>query len=232
MITESFIFKLIFACLLGGIIGYERDIHGRAAGLRTHILVSMGSALFMLISIYVYEKYSTMSVNSVLSIDPARIAAQIITGIGFLGAGVIINSGLDIRGLTTAGCIWVSAGIGMAVGIGYYSVAIISTLLSVFALIVMSKFEMLYERDSFRQLKVIVADNENIIKNIMEIINDNKIHIRYFEFMKNTEQKIIELSFILRIHHKGITDSISFNLVKNIEDKIENIKSITWERVK
>jgi len=162
MITESFIFKLIFACLLGGIIGYERDIHGRAAGLRTHILVSMGSALFMLISIYVYEKYSTMSVNSVLSIDPARIAAQIITGIGFLGAGVIINSGLDIRGLTTAGCIWVSAGIGMAVGIGYYSVAIISTLLSVFALIVMSKFEMLYERDSFRQLKVIVADNENI----------------------------------------------------------------------
>jgi putative Mg2+ transporter-C (MgtC) family protein len=95
------ILKLVLAAFLGGIIGIERDKRGRAAGLRTHILVCLGSALFMIISTDIFKLYKAYNATSIIRVDPGRIAAQIITGIGFLGAGAIIRTGIDIRGLTT-----------------------------------------------------------------------------------------------------------------------------------
>ncbi len=125
MITDlQVLIRLSFAGILGGIIGFEREKHGRAAGFRTHILVSIGSALVMLTSLYMYELY-----GSKVPIDPGRIAAGIVTGIGFLGAGTIIRSGATVRGLTTAASLWSIAGIGMAVGCGFYIAAMVATLL-------------------------------------------------------------------------------------------------------
>ena len=118
--------RLGLAAVLGGAIGVERELRDREAGFRTHMLVSVGSALFTIVSAYGFREFLT-SGDTVIRADPTRIAAQIVTGIGFLGAGAIIRPGLSIRGLTTAATLWVVAAIGMAVGAGYYGGAVITT---------------------------------------------------------------------------------------------------------
>jgi putative Mg2+ transporter-C (MgtC) family protein len=127
------VLRIALAAVLGGVLGLERELREREAGLRTHLLVSVGSALFTLVSAYGFHEFLT-SGASVVRADPARIAAQIVTGIGFLGAGAIIRQGLSIRGLTTAATLWVVAAIGLAAGAGYYSAAVISTVVALIAL--------------------------------------------------------------------------------------------------
>jgi putative Mg2+ transporter-C (MgtC) family protein len=120
--------RLVLAALLGGAIGLEREIREREAGLRTHLLVSIGAALFTLVSAYAWTDFR-FSTPEGLVFDPTRIAAQIVTGIGFLGAGAIIRQGLSVRGLTTAATLWAVAAIGMASGAGYYWAAVVTTAL-------------------------------------------------------------------------------------------------------
>jgi putative Mg2+ transporter-C (MgtC) family protein len=125
--------RLCVAAGLGAVVGFEREIRDREAGVRTHLLVSLGSGLFTIVSAYGFHEFLTSGGN-VIRTDPTRIAAQIVTGIGFLGAGAIIREGLSVRGLTTAGSLWVVAAIGMASGAGYYWAAVVTTLLTIFAL--------------------------------------------------------------------------------------------------
>jgi putative Mg2+ transporter-C (MgtC) family protein len=120
--------RVVLAGALGGAIGAEREIREREAGLRTHMLVAVGAALFTLVSAYAWSDFH-FSQSSGVTYDPTRIAAQIVTGIGFLGAGAIIRHGLSVRGLTTAASLWVVAAIGVAAGAGYYSAAVITTVL-------------------------------------------------------------------------------------------------------
>jgi putative Mg2+ transporter-C (MgtC) family protein len=120
------ILRIALAAALGGAIGAERELRERGAGLRTHLLVSVGSALFTLVSAYGFRGFDYGSQNGIV-FDPTRIAAQIVTGIGFLGAGAIIRQGLSIRGLTTAATLWIAAAIGLAAGAGYYSAALVTT---------------------------------------------------------------------------------------------------------
>jgi len=123
---EEILLRVALAAALGGVLGLERELREREAGLRTHLLVSVGSALFTLVSAYGFHAFLA-SGQSVVRADPSRIAAQIVTGIGFLGAGAIIRQGLSVRGLTTAATLWVVAAIGLAAGAGYYSAAVITT---------------------------------------------------------------------------------------------------------
>jgi putative Mg2+ transporter-C (MgtC) family protein len=123
---EEALLRVAVAAALGGVLGLERELREREAGLRTHLLVSVGSALFTIVSAYGFREFLT-SGASVVRADPTRIAAQIVTGIGFLGAGAIIRQGFSVRGLTTAATLWVVAAIGLAAGAGYYSAAVITT---------------------------------------------------------------------------------------------------------
>jgi len=118
--------RLVVAALLGGAVGMERELRERQAGLRTHLVVCVGSALFTLVSAYGFHEF-LVNGGAIVREDPTRIAAQIVSGIGFLGAGAIIRQGLSVRGLTTAATLWLVAAIGMAAGAGYYSAAIIAT---------------------------------------------------------------------------------------------------------
>ena len=118
--------RVVLAGVLGGAIGAEREIREREAGLRTHMLVSIGAALFTLVSAYGFSDFHFSNASGI-TYDPTRIAAQVVTGIGFLGAGAIIRQGLSVRGLTTAASLWVVAAIGLATGAGYYSAALITT---------------------------------------------------------------------------------------------------------
>jgi putative Mg2+ transporter-C (MgtC) family protein len=118
--------RLAVAAALGGAVGLERELREREAGLRTHLVVCVGSALFTLVSAYGFTAFLVHG-GSVVRADPTRIAAQIVSGIGFLGAGAIIRQGLSVRGLTTAATLWLVAAIGMACGAGYYDAALITT---------------------------------------------------------------------------------------------------------
>ena len=130
---EEALLRLALASVFGAVIGLERELREREAGLRTHLLVCLGSALFTLVSAYGFREFLT-SGASVVRADPTRIAAQIVTGIGFLGAGAIIRQGLSVRGLTTAATLWVVAAIGIAAGAGYYAGAAITTVIVLVAL--------------------------------------------------------------------------------------------------
>jgi putative Mg2+ transporter-C (MgtC) family protein len=125
--------RVVLAGALGGAIGAERELREREAGLRTHMLVAVGAALFTIVSAYAWSDFS-FSQRGGITFDPTRIAARIVTGIGFLGAGAIIRQGLSVRGLTTAASLWVVAAIGMASGAGYYSAAVITTVVVLISL--------------------------------------------------------------------------------------------------
>jgi putative Mg2+ transporter-C (MgtC) family protein len=139
--------RLVLAVIFGSVIGLERELHNHPAGFRTHILVCTGSALFTLVS-----------VNSFGNSDPSRVAAQIVSGIGFLGAGTILREGATIRGLTTAASLWSVAGVGMAIGTGYYMGAILTTVLMVVVLFFFSSLEQKILQRTVKVVEMTVAD--------------------------------------------------------------------------
>ena len=128
------IFQLVLAAVIGLVLGFEREYIGKPAGMRTYALVTLGATIFTIIS-----KYGFSDVGG--NVDPSRVAAQIVTGIGFLGAGVIIFRGVKVEGLTTASGLWVSAAIGMAIGASMYSVAIAAAIISFIVMVILRKFD-------------------------------------------------------------------------------------------
>ncbi|MFP4662416.1 MAG: MgtC/SapB family protein [Halanaerobiales bacterium] len=133
MLTVSI--KVLLILFLAGVIGWDREKHGRPAGFRTHILVGIGSTIIMIVSIMIYEYYPNADA------DPGRIAAQVVSGIGFLGAGTILIQGSSVKGLTTAASLWATAAIGLAVGAGFYFVGIIASLVVFVSLFFFSSIE-------------------------------------------------------------------------------------------
>jgi len=133
-------YKLLTATFLGGLIGFEREAHGKEAGFRTYALVCLGSALIMVVSVQIFEIYQGLA-----EVDPGRVAAQVVSGVGFLGAGAIIRYPQGVKGLTTAAGIWTAAGIGLACGIGAFHSAIVTTVLALLILIVFSKVNRMLE---------------------------------------------------------------------------------------
>lgn len=154
--------KLVLAALFGGIVGYEREVHDHPAGLRTHILVCMGSALITLVSLSFRPPVS----------DPSRIAAQIVSGIGFLGAGTILRQGSIVRGLTTAASLWTVSGIGMAVGVGgplFFMLAAAATLIVFLTLSIMRNFEPGVVRKTVHHLRLDVAvGQEDVLPAVLQ----------------------------------------------------------------
>lgn len=154
--------RLVLAAFLGGVIGYERELHGRAAGLRTHILVCVGSALIMLTAEYLFAAYQGRA-----TLDPGRFAAQVISGIGFLGAGTILQFRGSVRGLTTAAGLWAAAGIGLAAGTGFYLGAVATTGLVLGALYGLTRWEWGHIRKSrFKTLTIQAAGGMDILSRI------------------------------------------------------------------
>ena len=190
------VFRLVISMLLGMVIGAERKRKGQTAGIRTFALISMGACLAMLLSIYVPQEYLGLKNG-----DPGRIAAQVITGIGFLGGGAMIQMRGTVRGLTTAAGIWITAIIGMAVGIGMYLVSFSATCLVLLTLIV---FEQYSKRKKIGQdSKVINLTIDGILDNISsykEVLEEYDIHLSTFYIEYDYENKVTELNFVILVH--------------------------------
>jgi putative Mg2+ transporter-C (MgtC) family protein len=169
--------KLLLAALLGGIIGVEREMRDKPAGLRTNILICVGSTLFMSISTKVAE---------ILGGDPTRIAAQIISGIGFLGAGAVLHSHGFVLGLTTAATIWVVAGVGMALGSGMYVVAIFTTAMSLVILYLLAFMEDKIQGRKSYGYALTVSDLNSALVSIHKVLQDCSVAAASFNFKKKT----------------------------------------------
>jgi len=182
--------RLAFACGLGAAIGFEREIRDREAGIRTHLLVSLGSALFTVVSAYGFHEFLA-SGDNVVRADPSRIAAQIVTGIGFLGAGAIIREGLSVRGLTTAATLWVVAAIGMACGAGYYWPALATTALTIFALWPLRLIAYrLIEQIKPEENRITVELREGAaLTDLLALVH----HVRHIEVSEEVDRRVVQL---------------------------------------
>ncbi|MCH5215352.1 MAG: MgtC/SapB family protein [Muribaculaceae bacterium] len=191
--TTNSIFRLILSMALGMIIGAERKRKGQIAGVRTFALISMGACLAMLLSIYVPQEYLGLKNG-----DPGRIAAQVITGIGFIGGGAMIHLKGAVKGLTTAAGIWMTAIIGMAVGIGMYIPSIAATALILITLVALEQYEKHLRLDS--ESKVINLSVEGIISDIQpyrQILADNSVQISTFFIEYDYAGNSTQLNFVV-----------------------------------
>jgi len=174
--------RLLLAVLLGGFIGYEREHTNRPAGFRTHILVCAGAALVMATSEYMVRRYS------ISAVDPARLGAQVISGIGFLGAGTIIRDGVNVRGLTTAASLWAVSCVGIAVGCGFYLGAVIATILIFITLITLKKAERRFSRRN--RFRTIIIESENItgqVGIVTNLLEKSSIEIKNIQLYKSKD---------------------------------------------
>lgn len=183
----TLLLRLLLASCLGAVIGLEREIHGRPAGFRTHLLVSLGSCLFCITSLEFYRLFGNFSGSGPVGVDPARVAAQIVAGIGFLGAGAIIRDRASIRGLTTAACLWVAAALGVSCGIGLYQLAISATVIALISLLLLKQVERRLNRDSYLTVKVWGDDDPAFVSRIDQALRSCGIDRMDAKFDRHVE---------------------------------------------
>ena len=204
--------RLTLACVLGGIIGYERQSRRKSAGLRTNILVCLGSCLIMLLSELVYS-----GVEGRTNADPARLAAQVVSGIGFLGAGAIMKEGLTVTGLTTAACLWVVAGVGLAVGAGFYTGALFTTALVSGTLGSLSRLDDWVDHEKHISMIVHTVDRPSQLIHISACLEDLNLRVLAVKVkadeVPSKEQLYIELELF---NKEGIKTVIIVDAVRQI----------------
>ena len=203
------------AIIFGGIIGYGRERERRPAGLRTHILVSIGSTLSMITNIYIYEVYNSSS-------DPTRLGAQVISGVGFLGAGTIIVTGKNkVRGLTTAAGLWACACMGLAIGAGFYSGAIIGCLFIASVTAVLSKLDKRINRNSRNITIYILVNSTKAASKLLKDIQSTNVKISDIEISNNNVSSNDLIGILLGLRIPG--DVCHNDFIENITNKNEVI---------
>jgi putative Mg2+ transporter-C (MgtC) family protein len=222
MITPyEIIIRLLLGTLLGGIIGFERQTHGRPAGFRTQLLVCVACALLMVISETYYAQSSADTES--MRFDPTRIAAGAMTGVGFLGAGVILKTGVSVQGLTTAACIWIVSAIGLAVGAGQYVAGITGFVITFISLWFLRIIEIRIPTMIYRHIKLI-SDESGDEQNIKELFETRGFKISKMEYEIEFHKKEKTYQFTIStsngISMKDIIESASnLGFVKRLEIK-------------
>jgi len=194
--------KLIFAALAGGAVGLEREKHGRPAGLRTHLLVALGACLMMVVSEAFQLKYAAFDGTSAVRLDPGRTAAQIITGIGFLGAGVIIKEGVTVRGLTTAASLWLVAGLGMAFGMGLFLPGLMATALALLSLIFLKKLEPIINKDRYLDIVVTAGNRPDLQDELEKLFVERGMKITDVRCHADLQQGDVTFEYVLTQHRR------------------------------
>lgn len=222
------IFKILLAVCFGALIGLEREYAHRPAGLRTHILVCVGSCLVMLTSEFIYSYYHQFSPN----MDVARLGAQVISGVGFLGAGTIIRNGSSVKGLTTAASVWAVACIGLATGIGFYFGATIATIIIFLCLAYIKKFAKLHDKQKISLEVISNSDNINsLITTIEKNFSENSVNINKISITTqkdNSSEILFNLSMNDSVNPTSILSSI-YSLPGVISININSKKIIKEE---
>lgn len=208
---QDIIINLILILIFSGLIGIERERNDRPAGLRTHILVGVGATIIMMISLSMHAIH--------IENDAGRIAAQIVSGIGFLGAGTIIKEGFSVKGLTTAASLWATAAVGMAIGGGHYFLATLTTLVVLITLFILDNFDFSRNNNKYRNIKCTITNKKDLISRMNKIIAENKIRIKKINVNK-IDKETINVRYTLKTKNEEELIKISNHLLE-LEDVLE-----------
>lgn len=213
--------RVLLATGLGAALGLEREISDQPAGFRTHILVSLGAALFTIAGAY---GLSALTGDPDTRFDPTRIAAQVVTGIGFLGAGAIIQQGVNVRGLTTAASLWVTAAIGLAVGLGNYQAAVMTTVVAIVALVLLKPLErQVLTRLAFRRHRLIIEPKEGFsVRNLIDRLEQMGIEVGPMNVIREGPQ-LTRYVFSIRLPGRTNRDAV----VRDVSD-VEGVAGAAW----
>ncbi len=220
------ILRLVISVILGGVIGFERERHNRPAGFRTHILVCSGSALLMMVSAYGFTGHLGADYHP----DPSRIAAGVVTGIGFIGAGTILQQRGSIRGLTTAATIWVVSGVGLAVGIGFYLASAVTTALALTSLLTLRRVERgLFYRRRLKRMVIRAVDQPGLLGKIGSILGEAYVNIRKSELSTPEQsdedgEELVNIEFLVEV-----PGDLDYKKLFGDLYEIKGVSEIHWE---
>jgi len=217
----NMVIRLLIAAFLGGIIGLERGSGDRPAGLRTHILVCAGSTLIMLVSLYGFDGFDSLPLEYPRNRDSARIAAQVVSGIGFLGAGTIMHEGITVKGLTTAASLWIVSAIGLTVGAGLYLLSVMATIITLITLVTFHTWEKRFALNGHTDrlyLRVTALNRPDVITLITSYFAANLIKINNLNVRNNNMKKQVVLECYLTVDK-----NLSVHKLMNDLRKIEGI---------
>lgn len=198
MSTLDIIIRLLLAIVIGGAIGYEREYKNMPAGFRTHILVCLGAVIITMIQMNITTDAIKLVTNNpelinVIKVDSGRLVAQVVSGIGFLGAGTILHTKGSIKGLTTAASLWVVAALGIAIGYGYYAISVLGLLAVMIVLVSLKRLQsMMFLRAGEKKIEVEFIDRDKTIEALGELFNQTKIRVVNIEFPIDSEEKLHE----------------------------------------
>jgi len=215
----TMVIRLLMATALGALVGFEREYHAKEAGVRTHLLVAVGSCLFMILSAYGFDAFLD---QDHVSFDPSRIASQVVTGIGFLGAGTIILQKQVVRGLTTAAGVWVTAAIGLACGIGMYLIAAVTTVIVIASLGLINVF-LPYVSQCDRRITFLVEDYE-VLTEVMENLHHEKITVLNYEMHKDAEENNGKMLVSLEVRMQRYDNIKSITSILSNFQKVELVQ--------
>jgi putative Mg2+ transporter-C (MgtC) family protein len=210
--TYEIVIRLLLGAFVGGIIGFERELHGRGAGFRTQLIVCVAAVLIMITSQNYF--FHLKDLDPTLRIDPARLASGALIGIGFLGAGVIVKSGFAIRGLTTAASIWIVSAIGLAIGSGLYIEGLLTTAITIIALVILRTVEKTVNKLVFKTVIVSTDVQNDTEENVSSILKDSGFHIHSIDYEKGQAG---EYRYIFHVNTKRKEGS------KNVFQKINSL---------
>ena len=219
MTTAVIAQRLFLVTLIAGAIGYERERHGRAAGFRTHILVGVGSCLVMLTGFYVWEAFPSHS-----NWDPSHMAAQVVSGIGFLGAGTILRFRSSVRGLTTAASLWAVGGVGLAIGAGFLVGGLLTGFVILMTLFAFARLEYLMRRDWYRLLVIETRASAKELARIRGLLADYDIEVRDFDIKTTDKPEGVRLEF----HVKLLPDHPRDDIIKKVQEGSEHVVEAHW----
>lgn len=229
-INSEIVIRIIVSISLGFVIGLERELTNKSAGLRTHMLVCLGSTIFTILSLYGFVDQTIPQQFTRIQNDPSRIAAQILTGVGFIGGGAVLHHGFSVSGLTTAASLWVVASIGMAVGAGAYSVALVTTILAFTVLVFIRVLERgLLSKHTRKgaKIKALLVAKADHVSEIQDWFYTNFTDIYEMQVKQLLpEQDFVKLSFVIDVY-----DNNPLGLVYKKMAELKNINSLTLQQV-
>ena len=217
--------RILLGTALGAVIGFERDLHGRPAGLRTHSIVALASATFMVVSTrFVYFQHYMP--GDLVEVDPSRIAASVVSGIGFLGAGAILRTGITVRGLTTAAGLWLVSAIGLAAGGGMYAVAAFTTVVGLAALTLLRRFEDRGEPVARQRITATIDESEGRVTALLDVLAKTGALVSQEEYEREMDGGPVRVALEVRtaatVQHHELASSVS---------RVAGIKHLKIERL-
>lgn len=217
---QTALIRILISFFIGSLIGIERETHNQPAGLRTHILISIGATIVMLISIYIPQTFTNFQNG-----DPGRIAAQVVSGIGFLGAGAILKFGADVKGLTTAASIWAMAALGLAVGAGMYAISFVGVIVILFALTVMDIFEKrVFKERTLRKIELLIKKKDADIDALKAELKKLDVRVASTGFERNVNESNVKIIF-----YAGVTRKINIQKLSDALEQFPGVVAISVE---